>query len=493
LTWKTAPEEVLGRLERLRQEDAPAHGGRMLAYVYDSGDPRIDALAAEAIRRMQPVNGLDPTTFRSVAVIEREVVAFSKRLFHGGDDVVGTATTGGTESCLLAVKTARDAWRAAGGSGTPRVIMPITAHAAFRKAAALLDVTLDIVSVDPGTGRPDPDDLVSRLGQDAALVVLSAPCYPFSCIDPIAEVAPHAAQLGVPVHVDACLGGFALGFWDRDEPGAPSGPWDFGVRGVTSLSADLHKYGYAPKGVSVLLQRGRDRQRHQWFATSTWPGYPVVNSTLLGSKSAAPLAAAWAIISVLGPEGFRELTTSIATSWGRLRQTLERIEGLQVVGDPVGPMLSVATDPDVPEADRVDPHHWADAMRRHGFIVQHQPRCPQPDGSILPATAHVTITPVTKRVAGDFERAARAAADDVRGMPHLDGAALAADLLGEAARHAPSRRVDADTAAAMIQRVGLSGDAALGDMAPVLALVEALPPKLVGSLVIELLARRIEG
>ena len=481
---------VLARLAELRTQDAPTHGGRLLSYVYDSGRAELDELAAAAIRAMQPVNGLDPTAFRSVAVIERELLDFAREVFHAGPDVAGTATSGGTESCLLAVKTAREAWRARGGSGRPRLVAPTTVHAAFRKAAALLDLELDLVPVDPVTGRPSVARFTARFAPDVALAVVSAPCYPFAALDPVAEVAAAALAAGVDLHVDACIGGFALAFWPSGAAGAPDGPWDFAVPGVTSLSADLHKYGYAPKGVSVLLQRGLDRQRQQWFATSSWPGYPVVNATLLGSRSAGPLAAAWAIAAVLGVEGFRELTASMAASVARIATAALTIEGLTVVGSPTGPMVALAADEADP-ARRVDPHLWADAMRAHGFVVQAQPAAVQPDGTVLPATAHLTITPVTAEVVDDLVAAMAAAADTVRGMPHLEGGQLAAGLLGDVPPSALAG-VDADAAFGILRAAGLLEPGALHAMAPVLALVEALPAPVVEKLLVELLAAALD-
>ena len=493
----TSPDQILARLAQLRELDAPTHGGHLLSYVYDAGRPDLDDLAGGAIKAMQPVNGLDPTTFRSVAVLEHEVVDFARQVLHADDDVVGTATAGGTESCLLAVKTARDAWRARGGRGRPRLLAPVTVHAGFRKAAALFDLELDLISVDPSNGQLDPAALTARLASDVALVVLSAPCYPFACLDPIDQIAPVAQAAGVDVHVDACVGGFALAFWPDGAAGGPQAPWDFAVPGVTSLSADLHKYGYAPKGISVLLQRGRDRQRHQWFAVSSWPGYPVVNATLLGSKSAAPLAAAWAIIQALGVDGFTELTASMAASTAAVADQIGGIEGLRVVGTPTGPMLSLAADETNPSR-RVDPHLWADAMAAHGFAVQIQPACWQPDGTRLPSTAHITITPVTHQVIAELAAAAVSAADAVRGQPHLDGAAIAAQLFGGNA-DAMAGPLDSRTAVAILAAAGLltpSGQPpaeGLGSLAPVLALVETLPAPLVERLLIELLAAGIES
>lgn len=488
-------EAILARLSALRAADAPTHGGHVLSYVYDSGMPELDELAARAMRLVQPVNGLDPTTFTSVGVMEREVLGFARELLHGGDDVVGTVTSGGTESCLLAVKTARDAWRAgrageSDGAARPRLLAPVTAHAAFQKAAALFDLDLDPVPVDPATARVDPARLIERLGPDVALVVVSAPSYPYATLDPVEEVAAACEEAGVACHVDACIGGWILPFW-RGRDGSALPAWDFRVPGVTSVSADLHKYGYAPKGASVLLQRGRDRQRLQYFATTGWPGYPVVNPTLLGSKSAAALAASWAIVQALGARGFAELAERCRRATAALEDIVADIEGLRVVGEPTGPLLAVAADDSVPADRRVDPHHWADRVRRRGWHLQLQPGLLQEDGTRLPHTTHLTITPVTGDRLEELEAALRASADEVRGVPQADPRPLLAALGGGV----PAGRLDSETALAILQAVGLAGEgpATLPDeQAPLLALIEALPRPLAERLLVELLARIVE-
>ncbi len=483
------PAAILSRLAELRAHDAPTHGGHVLSYVYDSGLAELDELAGRAIAAMQPVNGLDPTTFGSVAVLERELLGFVRGVLHGDADVVGTVTTGGTESCLLAVKTARDVWAASGGTGAPRLVAPSTVHAAFHKAAHYLGLTLDLVPVD-ADGRVSVDALASRLGDDVALVVVSAPSYPFAVLDPVEEVAALCLEHGVALHVDACVGGLVLPFWPGDLP-----LWDFRVPGVTSISADLHKFGYAPKGVSVVLQRGRDRQRAQYFATTRWPGYPVVNPTVLGSKSAGPLAAAWAIVQVLGVDGYRDLSASMSRSTEAVTAEVGRIEGLRVVGSPTGPLLAVATDESVPADRRVDPHHWADAARGLGWVLQLQPALAQQGGVTLPPTTHLTITPVTERTLPELLPALSAAADAVRGEPHVDAAPLLASL---PVADLAAGGLDSDTAWALLQGFGIGSGDADGEgalptsMAPLLALIEALPAPIAERLLIELLARLVE-
>jgi len=492
MKFQQEPAEILANLQELRDADAPTHGGHVLSYVYDSGLAELDELAAAAIRMVQPVNGLDPTTFTSVATMEREVLGFARSMLHGDDEVVGTVTSGGTESCLLAVKTARDNWRTAHPKGgIPRLLAPVTVHAAFQKAAHYFGLELDLVPVD-ATGTSAASALIDRMGDDVALVVVSAPSYPFAALDPIAEVAAAAAEQGIACHVDACIGGWVL-------PWQASAPWDFAVPGVTSVSADLHKFGYAPKGASVLLQRGRDRQRAQYFATTRWSGYPVVNPTMLGSKSAGALAASWAIIRALGENGYAELAANCERSTAALQSVVNEIEGLRVVGDPVGPLFAVATDESVPEDRRVDPHHWADQVRTHGFLIQLQPGFTQSDGTRLPPTTHLTITPVTESVLGELSTALQTSANEVRGVPAVAVAdvlaALPAGVL-ETLQAPDAAPLDSATAAALLAGFGLAseaGPAPLPDrMAPILALVEALPAPVTERLLTELLARLIE-
>ena len=485
----SAPE-VLRRLARLREHDAPTHGGTLLSYVYDSGLAELDELAGDAAGLVRTVNGLDPTAFPSVPAMERDLIAFARRMLHGGRGVVGSITSGGTESCLLAVKTARDLWRAedpeARANLRPRLVAPLTAHAAFQKAAHYFELDLDLVPVSPD-GSVSAADIIHRLDEDVALVVVSAPSYPTAALDPIAEVAREAGARGISCHVDACIGGFALPWW----PGLPK--WDLRNPGVTSISADLHKFGYAPKGASVLLQRGRARQRKQFFATARWPGYPVVNATMLGSRSATGLAAAWAIVTRLGSSGYAELTGRCVRATAAIRREVDAIPGLTVLGDPTGPLLAVVADESVPAAQQVDPHRFADRISALGFRVQLQPGIDQPSGTRVPHSTHLTITPVTESVLPAFLPAMRQAADDVRGVPRANPRVALAGLrafglMREGARLSPG------AAWAMLRVVGVGGggDALPQEMSTLMALIEALPGPVAETLLIEVIARLSE-
>ena len=491
------PADVLAELDRLRAADAPTHGGRLLAYVYDPGMAALDEVASRAAAAVQSLNGLDPTTFPSVAALERDLVSAARQVLAGGStDVVGSVTSGGTESCLLAVKAARDGWRARTGSDRrPVLVVGSTAHPAFRKAADYLDLTLRVLPVDAVSCAVRADDvaavLASGTGPDVALIVVSAPSYPHGVLDPVEQVAALCSASGVACHVDACIGGWVLPWWPvpagDGEVAAPR--WDLTVPGVSSLSVDLHKYGYAPKGASLLLHADRDGHRRQYFATTRWPGYSVVNPTALGSRSVMPLAAAWAVMRTLGDDGFRELTARTARAATALRAWVDGGEGLRVVGESTGPLLAVATDAGVPAGRRVDPHRWADAARALGWVLQPQPGLAQDDGTALPATTHLTVTPVTEAALPELLPALTAAADTVRGTP----AAAADPGLLALAGSVDAAALDSDAAAGLLVAAGLDPAGGLpAETAPLLALLEQLPAPLAERLLVEFLARFTE-
>lgn len=446
----------------------------MLSYVYDHGRPELDELAAAATTAFLPVNGLDPTTFTSVATLERDIVAFTREVLHGQQDVVGSVTSGGTESCLLAVKSARDIWFAQHGEAArlgarPALVMPTTGHPAFRKACHYFGLELHEVPVDVTTGAPLAADVLAcvtdltETGAPPALVVLSAPNYPFGVLDPIEEVATALTDDDTALHVDACIGGWLLPWWPHADEIAR---WDFALPGVTSISTDLHKYGFAPKGTSVVLYRQRLRHRAQYFATSHWPGYPVVNPTVLGSRSATALAAAWAITQALGAGGYAELVAKTARATRHVHSVVRGIEGLHLFGQPAAGLFALAADETLPPQQQVDPFVLVDRARDHGFLLQAQPALTQEDGTVLPRTAHLTLTPVSDDGSADLGGALAAAADDARGHP------------------AP--KPDADLVSQVMQH-GLPTE-----MAGVMSTLEALPDTLIEEALTDVLARVID-
>ncbi|MBQ1089357.1 aminotransferase class V-fold PLP-dependent enzyme [Streptomyces sp. B93] len=460
--------ELLAELRELRGQDAPTRGGRTFAYVYDAGVPGLDDLAAEAYRVHATVNGLDPTVFPSVLRLENDLVGAVNAVL-GRPGAQGTLTSGGTESILLAVKTARDHARAERGVTRPQLVLPATAHAAFHKAAHYLGLETVTVPVDPETFRPAPADVAAALTDRTALVVASAPSYAHGVMDPVAEIAAAAAERDVLCHVDACVGGWFLPFLART--GRPVAPFDLTVPGVTSLSVDLHKYGYADKGASVVLYRDAHLRRHQYFAHARWPGYPVVNPTVQGTRPAGLAAQAWAVLHHLGDDGYTELTRQVADAADRLLPALRALPDVRVLGEPVGNLVAfTVTGPDAtPDLARV--LHMADEMRERGWYLQ-----PQLAYGALPPNLHLTLTPATAAhvpaLLNDLTEAltgARAAVAPVTVDPQLLALAAALD----------PDTLTPEEVAAVLAFADLGGEGRPPTrMAPVLMLLDALPVRL---------------
>ncbi|NJP94142.1 aspartate aminotransferase family protein [Nonomuraea sp. FMUSA5-5] len=365
-------EDLLAEVARLKEHDLPVRGGQVTAYVYDTGRAGVHDAATRAYLEMLEVNCLDPTAFPSVVEMERQVVGAVADLLGGGH---GIFTSGGTESIMLAVKAARD--RAA--RPRPNLVLPVTAHPAFHKAAHYLGVEVRAVPVDLETYKVRARDVAGAVDEDTVLVVASAPSYPQGVIDPIEEIA--AAVGGVPFHVDACVGGWLLP-WLR-EAGADVPPFDLSVPGVTSISCDLHKFGYAPKGASVLLFADPAMRRKAYFASAAWPGYTIINATVQSSRSAGPLGGAWATLQALGRDGYAELGRATLEATRRLREGLAAIPGLRVLGAPESSLVAF-------EGAGVDVFVLADEARARGWFLQ-----PQLSYAGIPANLHITVTGVT--------------------------------------------------------------------------------------------------
>ncbi|MER7506324.1 aspartate aminotransferase family protein [Nonomuraea pusilla] len=369
-----AAEELLAEIARMKAHDLPVRGGQVTAYVYDTGRAEVHDAAIRAYVEMLEVNCLDPTAFPSVVEMERQVVGAVADLLGGGH---GVFTSGGTESIMLAVKAARDL----AGRRDPVMVLPVTAHPAFHKAAHYLGVEVRAVPVDLETYKVTARAVREAIDERTVLVVASAPSYPQGVIDPVEEVAAVAAAAGVPCHVDACVGGWLLP-WLR-AAGADVPPFDLSVPGVTSISCDLHKFGYAPKGASVVLFADPAARRRAYFASAAWPGYTVINATVQSSRSAGPLGGAWATLQALGREGYEALGRATLEAARRLREGVAAIPGLRVLGEPESSLVAFT-------GSGVDVFVLADEARSRGWFLQ-----PQLSYAGIPANLHVTVTGVT--------------------------------------------------------------------------------------------------
>ncbi|GAA0969491.1 aspartate aminotransferase family protein [Actinocorallia libanotica] len=463
--------DLLAELAALKEADLPVHGGKVTAYVYDTGRAEIRDAAARAYMEMLEVNCLDPTAFPSIVELEKQVVGAVASKLGGGPATPGIFTNGGTESIMLAVKSARDARPVA----RPRLVVPATAHPAFHKAAHYLGLDLVTVPVDTTTFRVDPAAMEAAVDEDAAntvLVVVSAPSYPQGVIDPVPEVAALAAARGIPCHVDACVGGWLLP-WLRDA-GEDVPPFDLSVPGVTSISCDLHKYGYAPKGASVVLYADEALRRHAYFASAAWPGYTVINSTVQSSKGAGPLGGAWATMQALGESGYRRLAADSAAAARKIIAGVADIPGLRVLGDPAASLVAIASDD-----PSLDVFVLSDKARDHGWLIQPQLSFPG-----IPANVHLTLTGVSLGGVDALLSVLAKAAAEAResGPPALP------DGLVDALLDLDLDTVDDAGFAALLSSVGADPAGGPGGMAVVNSVLDALPPQTRESLLIRFLS-----
>lgn len=382
MTTSLSAKQILSTLENYRNEDLDPHGGNVWAYVYDSGLRDAEKVAFQAYQMFANENGLDFTVFPSLLRLENEVVDTVASMFANGEPVAGSFTSGGTESIMLAVKAARDYAREQKQKMTrPEIILPETAHAAFHKAAHILDLKTVIVPVHPETFQVTPGEIERHITRNTMMIVASSVNYSHGVSDPIKELGELALRYHLWLHVDACIGGFLLHYFKK--LGEPVKAFDFTISGVSSMSVDLHKYAYTPKGASVILYRNKELRRYQYFAHTAWTGYPVINTTLQSTKSGGPLAACWATMKYIGEQGYMTLSEKVLNARKQLVHGLEQMADLRIAAEPEAGLVAVASE-------AVDLFQAADGMRRLGWYLQVQPGRP----GIAP-TLHFTITPVS--------------------------------------------------------------------------------------------------
>lgn len=378
----TPREELLAEMRALRSQDADWRHGRTWSLVYFAGDHMTD-LMKEAYTLFFSENALSPMAFPSLKKFEAEAIAMTADLL-GGSEAVGNLTSGGSESILLAVKTARDRARVEQPSvAAPEMILPATAHPAFEKAAHYFGVTPVHIPVTADL-RADVEAARAAMTDNTVLVVGSAPCYPYGIIDPIPELAALAQERGISCHVDACLGGFVLPFLRRLGYAVP--PFDFSVPGVTSMSADLHKYAFAAKGASAIVYRNRDIRKHQFFVYSDWSGGLYGSPTMAGTRPGGAIAAAWAALKYLGEEGYLRITSTIMDATKALIDGINAIPELEVRGKPDMSVFAFGSD-------TVDVYAVGYGMDVLGWHIDRLQR---------PPNLHLIVTPTHKDVVESF-------------------------------------------------------------------------------------------
>jgi glutamate/tyrosine decarboxylase-like PLP-dependent enzyme len=453
-------EDILRALEDYRTHDVPWKQGRAFGYVFDARHEALE-LGKRAYMMFITENGLDPMSFPSLLRLENEVVRMCATHVGGGSEVVGNFTTGGTESIILAVKAARDRARKEHPEiARPQIVVPITAHAAFHKAAHYLGVEIVTFAVDPQTFKADVEAARAAITERTIMLVGSAPSYPHGVIDPIVALAALAKEKGVWMHVDGCMGALLLPYMRR--LGAEVPPFGFEVDGVCSLSMDLHKYGFCPKGASVVLYANRALRKHQIYACSEWSGYTIVNATIQSSKSGGPLAGAWATMQRMGDEGYLALAKEMRDAVRRYVDGIAAIPGLRVLGTPEMTLIAFTSDD-------INVFHLPDLMAKRGWYIQ-----PQLGFAGHRENVHLTITPAQVPHVDAFLRDLAACVEEARALPKGDDVA---DMAAAVSSIDPDT-LDEAAFARILGLAGLTGVGKLEQSAPINEILQVLPKPL---------------
>ena len=381
-----ARDQVLEMLREYKEGDVNYQDSKTWSLVYYLGEEHTRFLT-EAYNTFISENALNPMAFKSLKRFEHEVVRMSADLLGGDDNTVGVMTSGGTESRLLPVMTYRD--RAAGRglfrSKKPEMIAPQSIHVAWEKAARYFGVKMVHAPLRRDM-RVDVDAVRKRINRNTILIVGSAPSYPHGVIDPIVELGTVAREHNLPFHVDSCLGGFLLPFVERLGYEIPT--FDFRVPGVTSISADIHKYGYSAKGASVLLYRNMDYLKHQFFVHESWPGGVFISPALLGTRPGGAIAAAWASLKAIGMDGYLDLARRVMETTAALQEGIRSIPGLEIVSNPEMSVFAYRST-----EKKADIFAIGDQMEERGWQVDRLQR---------PEALHAMVTPLHERIIEEF-------------------------------------------------------------------------------------------
>jgi len=370
--------QVFEDLESFRTHDVSWRDGRCFTLAYSAG-PEALAVAEEAYRRFSGENALNTAAFPSLRRMQQDVVDTVTTWCHGDDATAGFMTSGGTESLVLVVRAAVQRFRREGRlSARPNMVLPTSAHAALEKGADYFSVESRRVDVGPDW-RANVHAMSEAIDENTILIIGSAPQYPQGVIDPIEAIAGLAMEHNINCHVDACMGGVTLPYLEKLGEQIPL--WDFRVPGVTSISIDLHKYGYTSKGAGVLLHRNKQLRNDQTFVTDNWLGGVYGSSGILGTKSGGPIASAWAVMRFLGEDGYTRAVQSSRLSTERIATHIESHPDLALRAFPDSTLLSFGTV----DEKRHDVFALAEALIAKGWYMDRQGP---------PASIHLTINAV---------------------------------------------------------------------------------------------------
>ncbi|WDP85548.1 MAG: aspartate aminotransferase family protein [Desulfobacter sp.] len=407
MTRITLPEQgrdfdtVLEELKTFGKNDPDYKAGRTWSLVYYL-DEAYSEFLNQAGNMYASTNGLNPMAFQSLKQFETQVVRMTADLLCGDQDVCGIMTAGGTESCLLAVKTYRDMGKKNKKIKKPEMIIPESAHVAWEKGAAYFGVKPVRIPLDDNF-KVNVQKVEKATNKNTVMILGSAPGYPHGVVDPIGELGKIAKEKNIPLHVDACVGGYLLPF--IEELGYPVSSFDFRVPGVTSISADTHKYGYAAKGASTILYRNMDIMEHQFFVHTEWPGGVFASPGILGTRPGGSIAAAWAAMQAMGKNGYLDRAKKIMDTTQALIQGVNAIEGLNILGTPEMSLFAFASTD-----KKLGIYAVGDQMEEKGWHIDRQQK---------PECLHAMVTPLHHEVIDQYLNDLAASSAYVRARPKL--------------------------------------------------------------------------
>ena len=349
--------DVFQELFERKTADADWQHGRTFNLVYPTGRSDVDAVLAEANNAYLYENALNPKRFPSLGSMQREVLDMVSTLVNAPSGSGAGFSSGGTESILLSVLVSRERGRIERGIEHGNIVFPSSAHPAFAKAAFYtgLEVRPTALSADFSA---DTNALRGAVDENTVLIVGSAYSFPYGIMDPIEELSGFALEKSIPFHSDTCIGAFVLPFMERLGVDVP--PFDFRLPGVTQMSCDIHKYGYVTKGASVVVYRDDAWLEHQVFDYDIWPVGRYRNASVAGARAASPVAASWALLNYLGADGYTEIMRDLLATTERFRSGISALDGLAIIGDPIGPLLSFTSETEdiFAVADVMDDRGW---------------------------------------------------------------------------------------------------------------------------------------
>ncbi len=387
--------DLLKDMENIRKDDINWRNGKVWSLVYHATDEHTEMLK-KAYTMFFSKNALSPMAFPSLRMFETEVISMTVDLFNGDKRCCGSMTSGGTESLLMAIKTYRDwAEEKFPNIKEPEMVVPSSAHPSFDKAADYFKVKIVKVPVDSETHRADVNAMKNAITENTILIVGSACDFPRGVVDPITELGIVAQEHGIGLHVDACLGGFMLPFVKKLGYEVPD--FDFSVPGVTSISADVHKYGYGAKGASTILYRKERIWKHQFSVYTDWTGGIYISPSMRGTRPGGAIAAAWAALKHLGMDGYLKLAKIVMDASEKLIEGINQIPELYIIGKPVMSVFSFTSD-------KIDIYQLGDRMDKKGWHL---------DRIQFPNALHMMVNPHHAEIVDTFLKDLRETVKDV--------------------------------------------------------------------------------